>query len=93
MDFDVIWMLNDIRKSTSRTVFLFVKHLSEFILLYCLYKPKGLNKSLVLLFIIVTFFDVLHFVLLSGFGYGKEKIIVSLLVFSFIKLKSYIWGS
>ena len=46
MDFDILWILNGIYKSTSKTVFLFVKHLSEFVLIYCLYKigiPKNFH--------------------------------------------------
>jgi len=91
MDFDVLWILNDISKSTSKTVFLFVKHFSEMVLLYCLFKPKGVDKNLVLFFLVVTFFDVLHFVFLSGFGYEKLKVFVSFFVFLILKSKYCRW--
>ena len=90
-EFKVVWLLNDISKSLSLTSFLFVKHISEFVVLYCLFRPKGLNKNLVVLFLIITFWDIIHFILLSGFGYEYLKVFLSLITFIAFKSKLNKW--
>ena len=93
MEFDILWILNGISKSPSKTVFLFVKHFSEFVLIYLFIKPKGVDRKLMFFFLCVTFLDIFHFILLSGFGFGEIKLLISVLLFLFIRSKYFKWGS
>lgn len=88
--FRFVW-LNGISKTASLSTFLFVKHLSAFVLVYCALKPKGISKNLLIFFSIVTFLDIIHFITLSGFGYELVKIFLSLVIFLFIKSRFNIW--
>lgn len=88
--FKFVWLLNNVSKTMSFSTFLFVKHVSSFVLIYCLLKPKGVNKNLVLFFLVITFLDIMHFLLLSGFDFEYYKIGLSGVIFLFIKYKKCI---
>jgi len=71
------WVLNDVEKTFSLSTFLFVKHLTTFVLYYMIINPKGINKNLLYFCFIISGLDIIHFIVLSGFGYGLVKLILS----------------
>jgi hypothetical protein len=82
------WYLNGITKTYSLSIFLFVKHLTVFVLYYITLKPKGVNRNFLLYLFILSALDILHFIILSGFGYGALKLVLSFLfVFVYLKIK------
>jgi hypothetical protein len=77
---NLVWILNDVEKTYSLTCFLFVKHLTVFILYYINLKPKGVNRNLLTYLFILSGLDVIHFIVLSGFGYGMLKLVLSVFI-------------
>lgn len=91
MDYDFVWKVRGeiIEKSVSFSAFLLSHHLTSLILLFLLYKLSS-RKKLTLYLLILSFLDVVYFIAFSGFGYGLEKIVLSLLTYSLIlKLKEW----
>ena len=90
-EISIEWLLNGKIRSLTASVFLFVKHFSEFYLVFCLLKPKGLDRNLILLLLILTFLDVWHFILFSGKGFEIEKLVLTGLMFFAMKTKFNKW--
>ena len=83
----VEWLLNGKTRSLNASVFLFVKHFSEFYLVFCLLKPKGLDRNLILLLLILTLLDVWHFISFSGKGFEVEKLVLCGVIYIALKSK------
>lgn len=77
---NIVWELNGVEKTFSLSTFLFVKHITTFVLYYMIIKPKGVNKNLLYFCFILSGLDIIHFIVLSGFGYGILKLILSFLI-------------
>ena len=75
-----VWVLNGVEKTYSLSVFLFVKHFTVFVLYYICLKPKGVNRNLLIFLFFLSFLDVIHFIVLSGFEYEYAKIALAFLI-------------
>ena len=80
-DIRLEWFLNGKVKTINFAVFLFFVHLRFLIFSYLMWKPKGISKDVPLFFFIVSVFDLLHFVFLSGYGYAEIKVFSAFIVF------------
>lgn len=87
----LVWLINDVTKSLNLSVFLFVKHLTIFILLFITLKPKGYDKNLILFLVIASFLDLFFFVLNSNSNVVVYKFVISGLIFFFLKSKFNKW--
>jgi hypothetical protein len=80
MDFNLVWLLNGVEKSPSFSVFLLSHHITALVLIYLLY-INSKQKKLTLFLLILSFLDILHFFILSGFGFELEKILLTLFIY------------
>ena len=88
---DFVWLSNDLHKSVKLSIFLFSKHITTFVLLLFLVKPKKVNVYLLHLVFCVSAMDVIWFLIYSGVGNVYLKWGFSLLLFIFIKSKYSRW--
>jgi len=90
-DYYFEWIINGKIKSVNFICFLFIKHFTTFFLFYCCLKPKNINKDLLLFCLILSFLDMIHFIISSSFGYNDIKILSTIVVFAFLRSKFNKW--
>lgn len=83
---NIVWELNGVEKTFSLSTFLFVKHITTFVLYYILINPKGVNKNLLYFCFILSGLDIIHFIVLSGFDFEVLKLFLAFLILFTYKL-------
>ncbi len=89
---NLVWLINGVSKSLNFSVFLLIKHVTVFILYCLLLKPKGINKNLLLMLLIVSFLDVTFFIINSNYQVNLIKFVIAALIFFAFKSKFNKWA-
>lgn len=90
IDINVSWYFVDKVRSLNFSVFMTCVFVRFTLIYYLLLRPIGISKTLKQYLFILSFFDLVWWVLFSGVGYEIEKLFSSLLVLGVIKFIDYV---
>jgi len=87
----ITWLINGVTKSLSFSVFLFFNFTLNIFLFYSAIKPKDISKKLLVYGFIISYLDLLFYLLCSNRNVFFIKMLVFLLIVFILNKKLALW--